>query len=244
MSMITVPRVGGLAMIAGSILYIVATLITPGYVIGETYASDLYGLVETITQNTFLTAFAAVLSVVSLMFLLWGLTMMWQTAQSKCALDIFVKFGMVGVMVAVIFLMVAQTANYTTSHVIEHGVGVGAGQDQESFLRITGMYLQSLASLARATASIAGLMGYVVLGFALARKFQPGAYRIVAFIVAISAIVSLIGVILTQPFPDVIDTLAPVFNVLSMFHLVWWIIIGVGIYQERFGLRIGVTPEH
>ena len=147
-------------------------------------------------------------------------------------------------MLAVIFLIVTQTANYATSHVVEHGVGAGAGPDQTEFLRNTGMHLQSVASIARAVASIAGLMGYVVLGFALARKFRPGGYRILAFIVGISAIVSLIGVVLTEPFHGLIDTLAPIFTFLSMLYLVWWIIIGVGVYQERFGLRIGVTPEH
>ena len=92
MSMITVPRVGGLALIVGSMLYIVATLITPGYVISEVNTSDLYRLVEAIAENSLLTAFAAVLGGVSLMFLLWGLIVMWQTAQSECALDTFVKF--------------------------------------------------------------------------------------------------------------------------------------------------------
>ena len=93
-------------------------------------------------------------------------------------------------------------------------------------------------------AGITGLMGYVVLGFALGRKFRPGVNRWLAFIVGVGAIVSLIGIILTEPFHELIDTLAPIFTVLSMLYLVWWIIIGYGVYTERLGLRIGVTPEH
>ncbi len=244
MAWITVPRVGGLALMIGSALYIVATFLTPGFVIGAANASDLYSSVDTIDDNSLLTAFAAVFGSVSLMFLLWGLIVMWQTAQSSCALDTFVKFGLIGVMLAVVFLMIAQSANYATSHVVEHGVGAGAGPDQTEFLRTNGMHLQAVAGVARSTASIAGLMGYVVLGFALARKFRPGVYRILAFVVAIGGIVSLIGVALTEPFHGLIDTLAPIFTMLSMLYLVWWIVIGLGVYQERFGLRIGVTPEH
>ena len=244
MSMITVARMGGLALIIGSALYIVATLITPGYVINEANASDLYALVDAIADNPLLTDFAAMLGAVSLMFLLWGLIVMWQTAQSECALDTFVKFGLVGVMLAVGSLLIAQCLNYTTSHVVEHGIGAGAGPDQIEALKATGMHLQSIAGVARLLGSISGLMGYVVLGFALARKFRPGAYRILALVVGIGAIVSLTGVVLTEPFHDLIDTLAPIFTVLSVLYLVWWIIIGVGVYQERFGLRVGVTPEH
>ena len=244
MSMITVARMGGLALIIGSALYIVATLITPGYVINEANASDLYALVDAIADNPLLTDFAAMLGAVSLMFLLWGLIVMWQTAQSECALDTFVKFGLVGVMLAVGSLLIAQCLNYTTSHVVEHGIGAGVGPDQTAALKATGMYLQSIAGVARLLGSISGLMGYVVLGFALARKFRPGAYRILALVVGIGAIVSLTGVVLTEPFHDLIDTLAPIFTVLSVLYLVWWIIIGVGVYQERFGLRVGVTPEH
>ena len=244
MSMITVARMGGLALIIGSALYIVATLITPGYVINEANASDLYALVDAIADNPLLTDFAAMLGAVSLMFLLWGLIVMWQTAQSECALDTFVKFGLVGVMLAVGSLLIAQCLNYTTSHVVEHGIGAGAGPDRIEALKATGMHLQSIAGVARLLGSISGLMGYVVLGFALARKFRPGAYRILALVVGIGAIVSLTGVVLTEPFHDLIDTLAPIFTGLSVLYLVWWIIIGVGVYQERFGLRVGVTPEH
>lgn len=243
-SKITVPRVGGLALIIGSALYILSTLIMSGIVVGGASASDLYAYIDAIADAPLLAGFAAMLGVVALMILLWGLMVMWQTAQSECALDTFVRMGLVGVILAVILLMVAQSANYATSHVVEHGVGAGVGPDQTEFLRTTGMQLQSITGVAGSLASITGLIGYVVLGFALARKFRPGAYRILAFIVGIAAIISLIGFVLTEPFHELIDTLAPMFTALSMLYLAWWIIIGVGVYQERFGLRIGVTPEH
>ena len=244
MSMITVPRVGGLALIIGSLLYIVATLIAPGYVIGASDVRDVYGLVEAIAENSLFSAFAAFLGGTALVFLLWGLTVMWQTAQNECALDTFVKFGLVGVILSVIILMCAQSADFVTSLVVEHGMGRGAGPAQADFLQNAGIQIQLFGGVARSLASITGLMGYIVLGFALARKFRPGTYRILAFIVGIGAIVSLIGMILTEPMYDLIDTLGPIFTVLSMFYLVWWIIIGIGVYQERFGLRIGQTPEH
>ena len=244
MSMITVPRMGGLALIIGSAFYIVATFITPGYVINDANAGDLYALVDAIADNPLLTDFAALLGGVSLMFLLWGLIVMWQTAQSECALDTFVKFGLVGVMLAVVTLLIAQCLNYSTSNVVEHGIGAGVGPDQSEALRATAIHLQSIAGAARFVGLTSGLMGYVVLGFALARKFRPGAYRILALVVGIGALASLIGVALTEPFHDLIDTLGPIITVLSMLYLVWWIVIGVGVYQERFGLRVGVTPEH
>ena len=244
MSMITVPRMGGLALIIGSAFYIVATFITPGYVINDANAGDLYALVDAIADNPLLTDFAALLGGVSLMFLLWGLIVMWQTAQSECALDTFVKFGLVGVMLAVVTLLIAQCLNYTTAHVVEHGIGAGAGPDQSEALRATAVHLQSIAGVARFMGLTSGLMGYVVLGFALARKFRPGAYRILALVVGIGALASLIGVALTEPFHDLIGTLGPIITVSSMLYLVWWIVIGVGVYQERFGLRVGVTPEH
>lgn len=243
-SKITAPRVGGLALIIGSALYILSTLITAIIVVDGASASDLYAYVDAIADAPLLAGFAAMLGTVALMILLWGLSVMWQTAQSECALDTFVKFGLIGVILAVIFLMVAQSANYATSQVVEHGVGAGVGSDQTEFLKTTGIHLQSVAGVARTLASIAELIGYVVLGFALARKFRPGTYRILTFFVGIGAIVSLIGLLLTEPFHGLIDTLAPIFTALSLLYLVWWIIIGVGVYQERFGLRIGVTPEH
>ena len=244
MSMITTPRVGGSALIIGAALYIVATLITPGHLIGVTTAGDLGSLVDAIAENSLLTAFAAMLGSVALMSLIWGLTVMWQTAQNECALDAFVKFGLVGVMLALLSFLIAQWLNYTTSQVINHGVGAGAGPDQAEALRAIAIQVQSIASTARLLGSLAGLTGYVVLGFAFARKFRPGFYRILARFVGTTAIISLIGVAFVESFNERIDTLAPVFTALSILYLVWWIIIGVGVYQERFGLRIGTTPEH
>lgn len=244
MAMITEARVGGLALIIGSALYIVSTLIMPGNVIDGGNGSDLHALIDAIADNSLLTAFAAVLGAVSLMFLLWGLVVMWRTAQSDCALDTFVKFGLIGVMLATISLLMSQCLTFATSHVVAHGIGAGAGPNQTESLADMALNLQLIAGAARLMGSISGLMGYVVLGFALARKFRPGAYRVLAFIVAIGAIISLVGIVLTEPFHDLIDALAPIFMVLSILYLVWWIIIGVGVYQGRFGLRLGVTPEH
>lgn len=244
MAMITVPRVGGLALIIGSVLYIISTFISPGIVVDGASASDLYAYVDAIADAPLLAAFAAMLGAVASLILLWGLIVMWQTAQSKCALDTFVKFGLSGVMLAVVSLLTAHALTYATSHVVEHGIGASAGQSEPDSLRTVGVHMQSVAGAVRAMASITGLPGYLVLGFALARKFQPGGYRILALTVGIGAIVSLIGLSLTEPFHELIDTLSPVFTALSLLYLVWWIVIGIGVYQERFGLRIGVTPEH
>ena len=244
MSTITVPKIGGLALMIGAVLYIVATFLTPGYLIGGEGASDLPGVVDAITDNPLLTDFAALMGGAGIMFLLWGLIVMWQTAQSECALDTFVKFGLVGVMMAIVALLIAQCLNYTTSHVVVNGIGAGSGPDQTETLRATALQLQTIAGSARVIASLAGSMGYVVLGFALARKFRPGAYKILAMIVGVGAVVSLISLVFAEPFHDLITALAPVFLGLSVLYLVWWIVIGIGVYQERFGLRIGVTPEH
>lgn len=244
MAMITAPRVGGVALIGGSALYIISTFITSGVVLGGGEVTDIYAVIDAIADNALLTGFGAVLGSVSLMILLWGLIVMWQTAQSECALDTFVKFGLIGVILAFISLLVAESLTYTTSHVVEHGLGAGAGPDQSESIAVAALNLQSVASAAKLMSSITGLLGHLVLGFALARKFRPGAYRILAFIVGVGAIVSLIGMILTEPFYELIDSLAPMFTILSVLYLVWWIVIGIGMYQERFGLRIGVTPEH
>ena len=237
-------KVGGVALIVGSAFYIVSTLIMPGNFVDQTNASDLHALTYAIADSPSIAGFAAVLGAVSLMFLLWGLIVMWQTAQGDCPLNTFVKFGLVGVMLATISLLMAQFLDYATSQVVEHGIGAGAGPDQRESLMATGLQLQSIAGAARLMAWVSGLMAYVVLGFALARKFRPGAHRILAIIVAIVAIVVSIGTALTEPFPDLMDTLDQIFMVLSMLYLVWWSIIGFGVYQGRFGLRLGVTPEH
>ncbi len=242
MSMITTPRVGGSALIIGAALFIIATLITPGHFIGATMAGDLGSSVDAVADNPLLTAFAAMLGSVALMSLIWGLTVMWQTAQNECALDAFVKFGLVGVMLALVSFLIAQCLNYTTSHVVDHGIG--AGTDQTEAIRSIAIQMQSIGGAAKLLGALSGLTGHVVLGFAYARKFRPGVNRILARIVGIVAIVALISVVLTEPFYELIDVLTPLFTLLSILYLVWWIIIGVGVYREHFGLRIGTTPEH
>jgi hypothetical protein len=244
MAMITVARVGGLALIIGPALYIASTFVMPGYVINGANASDLNALVDAISESPLLTNLAVVLGGVGLMFMLWGLIVMWQTAQSECALDTFVKFGLISVVLAVVSFLIVQCLNYTTSHVVEHGIGAAAGAEQGENLRAIGLHVQSIAVGARLLGAMSGLMGHVVLGFALARKFRPGGHRSLALMVGISAIVSLIGVVLTEPFNDLFDVLPPMFAVLSIFYLVWWVIIGIGVYRGHFGLRVGVTPEH
>lgn len=241
MAMITVPRVGGLALIIGSALYIVSTLIMSSMIHINGEVSDLNASVDAIADAPLLTWFSAVLGGVGAMFMLWGLIVMWQTAQSTCVLDTFVKFGLVSLMLALVSFFMSDVLIYTTSHIVDHGIGERADASQ---VRATAMHMQSIAGATRLMASISGLVGYVVLGFALARKFRPGAYKTLAFIVGIGAVISLVGVVLTEPFHEIIDVLTPIFALLSMLYLIWLIVIGIGIYQERFGLRIGVTPEH
>ena len=179
------------------------------------------------------------------MFLLWGFLVVWQTALTPCALDIFIKYGLIGVMIAVVFLLFGHAFNYTASHVIEHGVGAGTGPDQTEALNVTARQMLSAGGVARLVAAVAGLTGYIGLGFAFARKFKPGRYRELARIVGIVATISMIGLIPTVPFFDFMNPSGPVFTGLSLLYFLWWIVIGVGVYQERFGLQVGVvTPEH
>ena len=93
---------GGLALIIGSALYIASTLILSVIVHTNGEVNDLNALVDSISDNPSLTWFSTVLGGVGLMFMLWGLLVMWQTAQSKCALDTFVKFGIFGLMFALV----------------------------------------------------------------------------------------------------------------------------------------------
>lgn len=243
--MITVPRVGGLALIIGAVSYIVSTLLMPGYLIGAADPNDLQASVDAVADRRLLTYFAAALGAMGVMFILWGYLVVWQTALTPCALDIFIKFGLLSVMIAVVFLLVGHAFNYTASQVVVHGIGAGTGPDQTEALTVTARHMLSAGGVARLVAAVAGLTGYIALGFAFARKFKPGGYRELARVVGIVAVVSMIGLILTVPFFDFMNPSAPVFTSLSMLYFLWWILIGVGVYQERFGLQVGVvTPEH
>ena len=245
MSMITIPRVGGLALIVGAVSCIVSTLLVPGFVIGAGGTNDLQATVDAIANHPLLTYFAAAIGAVGVMSLLWGYLVVWQTAQTPCALDIFIKYGLVGVMIAVVFLLLGHAFNYTASHVIEIGIGAGTGPDQTEALENTARHMLSAGAAARLVGAVAGLTGYIALGFGFARKFQPGGYRELARAVGIVATVSMIGLILTVPFFDFMNPSAPLFTALSILFFLWWIVIGVGVYQERFGLQVGVvTPEH
>ena len=245
MSMITVPRVGGLALIIGAVSYIVSTLLMPGFVIGTAGPNDLQAMVDAVAGRPLLTYFAAAIGAVGVMFLLWGYLVVWQTAQTPCALDIFIKYGLVGVMIAVVFLLLGHAFNYTASHVIEHGIGAGTGPDQTEALETTARHMLSAGGVARLVGAVTGLTGYIALGFAIARKFKPGGYRELARVIGIVAVVSMIGMILTVPFVDFMNPSGPVFTALSIIYYLWWIVIGVGVHQERFGLQVGVvTPEH
>ena len=245
MSMITVPRVGGLALILGAALYIVATLLMPGFVIGATDPNDLQATIDAVADRPLLTYFAAAIGTAGVMFLLWGYLVVWQTAQTPCALDIFIKYGLVSVTIAVVFLLLGHAFNYTASHVVEHSIGAGTGPVQTEALETTAMHMLSTGGVARLVGAVTGLTGYIALGFGFARKFKPGGYRLIARVVGIVATISMIGLILTVPFFDFMNPSAPVFNALSVLYFLWWIVIGVGVYQERFGLQVNVvTPEH
>ena len=156
-------------------------------------------MVDAVADGPLLTYIAALLGAVGVMFLLWGYLVVWQTAQTPCALDIFIKYGLVSVMIAVVFLLLGLAFNYTASHVIERGIGAGTGPDQTQALETTARHMLSAGVVARLVAAIAGLTGYIALGFALARKFEPGVYRALARVVGIVATVSMIGLILTVP---------------------------------------------
>ncbi len=243
-SKITTARVGGLALMVGAALYIISTLITAVFVIEWGDVSDVYSNVDAIADAPHLTGFATILGLVSLMILLWGMVVMWQTAQNECALDVFVKFGLAGVIFAVILLIMAEGFTYVTSHVVEHGIGSGSDPDQTGRLIATGVHMQAVANSTRLIAGVSGVLGHLVLGFAWARKFLPGAYRIMARVVGVVSIVFSIGMLMTEPIPDLIELLSPILTALLVLYLAWWIVIGVGVYLERFGLRVGKTPEH
>ncbi len=244
MSCITTARVGGLGLILGSALYILSTLLMPGFLFEQAEPNDLNSVVDAIAAQPLLTDIASLMGGVAVMFMLWGLIVMWQTAGSNCALDTFVKFGVASLMVTAVSLLFAQFLTYLTSHVLEHGIGAGIGPDQMETLQATGRYLQAMAGVARLMAALAGLMGYVVLGFALARKLKPGFNKTLSFIVGVGGIVGLIIMAITEQAHDFVDALAPLTTALSILFLLWWIVIGIGVYQEHPRLKIGEVYEH
>ena len=110
---------------------------------------------------------------------------------NPCALDIFIKYGLVGVMIAVVFVLLGHAFNYTASHVIERGIGAGTGPDQTEALEATARYMLSAGAVARLVGAVTGLTGYIALGFGFARKFKPGGYREISRVVGIVATASM-----------------------------------------------------
>ena len=230
MGTMTDAKIGGLALIAGSVAVIIRGLLTPGGPLIDTVSRfDLIAVSEALVANAILTHTMSLLFAVAMILILYGLVVIWKIAPAEDAMGAVLRIGVSMLAFSMFFLAATAGLDHATVHVVQHGVGAERTETQAQDLALT---LQSVKFGIRYIAGAVGALGFVLLSLGVSARSPAGFNWVAAQVAFVCSILVLILLLITEHFHDInIDLMYWVGSLLGAVIFIWVIILGVGLYK-------------
>ncbi len=225
-------RIGGVALIVGSVMVVVTFLLTPGgLVIDPVELADLVGLSGVMLENAALSYFTTILNSLGLVMQLYGLFVIRRAMRGGGASDALVRFGVMAMAFAIVLFIVEKGVLYTVVQTLEYGVGAGAGPDQTQLLNLIAVTLLSANSGIRIMAGFTSLLGLIGLGVGLSTRLPGTLYRIIGLLVVASNSMGLVFLVVISPLYGLTDTFRFIYTLSFTAAIIWFIMLGAGLFR-------------
>ena len=211
----------GLALIVGSLLYMVSQALTPGGAFTDPSIRDL-------NAQPFLTHVSSQTGILGLLLVVYGMFAFWRGSGRDGPGDGLARFGVLVIVFSCLGFALSKGAN----HMIVHALG-----GHEEFSTATEQFLKDSANVLRmvrlSITVVVGstiVLGNAALALGLWLRLSPGAHRTIALIAAILSIASLVSQVGATHFHT--DILYLVAGLLTIPVGLWYISLGVKVLQD------------
>ena len=218
MGVISTNKLGGAALIVGSVLAIVFFLLQPGgFLVARVEPGDSVALVSAYVSNPELTRITSMVIALGIVAMFFGQTVVWSAFRNSGKPDGLARFG-------ILFLLVG-----TTAWTLVQGIHFALARGQLSMEGA--LSAQAVDSGVTLLGGLAVSLGFFL--FSLGLMSKGGLYKTTGLVVAIISLVSLVSLIFGINAPSHLDTAVRISRFCYFPWVIWNIWLGVGLLKEE-----------
>ena len=221
----------GWSLIAAVIIGLVAAIFTPGgLVIDPADSASFAEAAGVLGDNGAIAQFVTFLFVISVMLYWFGLNSLNRAFSSSSVMDRVSRFALNVFLVGYAFLVVELSFRHILIHILEHGVGSSAAEEQAMATTL----FAAAAAIHFAFLYVTSI-GSAIFGFGLARRCEDiSIFKLSAWGLALTGLISFILLMIAEHVPDIdLHGVAVVSNIVLFFGSLCILVIGVGIMKGR-----------
>ncbi len=221
MSTITVSKLGAWSLSLGPVVALAFFLIQPGgLLVARAASTDAVASITSLASNAALSKITALLISLGLVVALYGLFALQEHVRGEGAGDALARYGILFLMVAMVGWILAQGMTLVLA-----GTQLQSSQALQAMVPVYAVLLG-----VRLISTFAAALGYLILGAGLLTggNFNKPA----TWVLVISAIVALVGLIASISSPDQADTMITITRACYFVWVLWSIIIGLDLLKK------------
>ena len=227
----TLNKLAGLSLIVAVVLGFVVSLLTPGGLLIDTVESaDFAEIAGALGDNAQLAQAVTSLFIITVVLYWFGLNTLQRAFSGGSAMDRVSGFALHIFLLGYAFLIVELSIRHVFIHVLEHGVGSPAAEEQAM---ATTLFAASVG-LHYAFLYVTGI-GSTIFGWGLARRCAEMSIRKLASLgLALTGVLTFLVLMVAEHVPDIdLQGVAVISNTVLLFGSLCILVIGIGIMQGR-----------
>lgn len=221
----------GWSLIGAVAIGFVGSLLTPGGLLVEPADSASFeAAARVLGDNGDLAQVATFLFVVSVVLYWYGLSSLHRAFSGSAMMDVLSRFALNIFLLGYAFLIVELSVRHVLIHVLEHGVGISAAEEQA-----IGTTLFAVAAGIHVAFLYVTSIGSTVFGWGLAARCEgTDIYRLAALGLALTGFLSFVVLMIAEHVPEIdLHGVAVASNFVLFFGSLCIVVIGVGIMRGR-----------
>ena len=227
----TVNSAAGWSLILAVVIGLVGAMITPGGFLIDPVDSASFGeAAGVLGDNGQIAQLATFLFVISVLLYWFGLHSLNRAFSGGSLMDYVSRFALNVFLVGYAFLVVELSIRHILTHVLDHGVGGTASEEQAIatalFAAASGVHIAFLYVTS---------VGSTIFGFGLVRRCEDmGIFKLASLGLTLTGVLSFIVLMVAEHVPEIdLHGVAVVSNIVLFFGSFCILAIGVGIKQGR-----------
>ena len=227
----TFNKLAGLSLVVAVVLGLVSGLLTPGgFLIDPGDSADFAEAAAIMGDNAQLSQIVTTGFVIAVVLYWFGLSTLQRAFGGGSVMDRVSSFALKVFLFGYAFLIVELSLRHVLTHVLEHGVGSSAAEEQ---MMATTIFTASVA-LHFAFLYVTSI-GSTIFGCGLARRCEGmSIYKLAAMGLALTGALSFVVLMIAEHVPEIdLNGVAVIGNLVLFFGSFCILVIGIGIMQGR-----------
>ena len=227
----TANSAAGWSLIAAVVIGFIASLLTPGGLLIDPADSATFAeAVDALGDNSEVAQLMTFLFVISVVLYWFGLHSLHRAFSGGSVMDKVNRFALNVFLVGYAFLVVELSLRHILTHVLAHGVGGNAAEDQAMATTL----FAAAAGIHIAFLYVTGI-GSTIFGYGLARRSADmSIFKLASLGLALTGLLTFVVLMIAEHVPAIdLHGVALASNIVLFFGSLCILVIGVGIKQGR-----------